>query len=358
MRKIDCFVFSVLMSCTVLGYAQQAAVPAADSSATPAPSAVAPAPVHISMDVQVSDKEGKPVGGLEPTDFTLLDDDQPRRILGFRRTDGMIGNKFDLPTEAIIVLDAVNIPYQGVTQLRLQLQRYLRQNGGQLTVPTSVFVYTSQGLMVQPAPSKDGNAIAKTLDTSVGTVRARDSSAGDYGLAEQFQSSIKTIKGIADNEAHKPGRKLLIWLGSGWPLLDSIKFLKSNQNEAIYFSDIVEVSKRLRDARITVDAVFTLIGSDTKLWGAYVKPVKEFHKADAGNLALQVLARQTGGRVIEPSNDVPSLIDQCIADVGPYYTLAFTPPQAAHSDEYHDLKVTVAQPGVTVRNISGYYDQP
>lgn len=74
---------------------------------------------RISLDVLVADGAGKPTAGLEPTDFTLLDNSQPRKILGFRRTDGIAGNRYDPPVEVIIVLDAINLPYQAVTLQRL-----------------------------------------------------------------------------------------------------------------------------------------------------------------------------------------------------------------------------------------------
>ena len=62
------------------------------------------------------------MGELEPPDFTLLDDNQPRKILGFRRTDGTVGSKVDPPVEVILVLDAVNMPYQAVTLQRLDVE--------------------------------------------------------------------------------------------------------------------------------------------------------------------------------------------------------------------------------------------
>jgi VWFA-related protein len=317
------------------------------------------APVRITLDVLVTDSAGKPVPDLEPLDFTLLDDNQSSKILGFRRVDGTVGNKSDPPVEVIIVLDAVNMPYQAVTQLRLQLQKFLRRNGGHLAQPVSVFVFASDGLQVQPAPSKDGNALAAMLDTSAGTVRALGAAAGDYGLGEQFSKSTQTIKGIAENEARKPGRKLLIWLGSGWPLLDSPHFIKSNEGEQRHFMNIVDVSKKLREARITVYGIYTLNSSSEQfLYEAYLKPVRDFHHADAGNLSMQVLARQTGGRVLPPGNDIAGQIDSCVADIGAYYTIAFAAPAAAQANEYHDLKVVVGQPGLTVRTNSGYYNQP
>jgi VWFA-related protein len=354
----------VVPFCFVIGfvtavYSQQSAA-LAGGAASPM-TAVAPlaATPRISVDVLVTGKDGKPVAELEPSDFSLLDNNEARKILSFRRTDGIAGNKADPPVEVIIVLDSVNMPYQAVTQLRLQLMKFLRQDGGKLTQPVSVFVFGSDGLHVQPAPSKDGNALAAMLDTSVGTVRSRATAAGDYGLAEQFTQSLDALKGIAENEAHKPGRKLLIWLGNGWPLLDSHQFVKSNEAEERYFQSIVDVSKKLRVARVTVYGVYTMNFSATQfLYEAYLKPVKDFHKADAGNLSLQVLARQTGGQVVDPSNDVAGEIDKCIADVGAYYTLVFAPPLAAGANEYHDLKVVVDQPGLTARTSAGFYNQP
>jgi len=47
-----------------------------------------------------------------------------------------------------------------------------------------------------------------------------------------------------------------------------------------------------------------------------------------------------------------------MADIGAYYTLQFAVPQAAGANEYHDLKLTVDQPGLTARTSTGYYNQP
>jgi VWFA-related protein len=197
------------------------------------------------------------------------------------------------------------------------------------------------------------------LNTSSGTVRSRATAAGDFGLAEQFTSSIQTLKGIAENEARKPGRKLLIWLGNGWPLLNERQFLRTNEGEQRHFQDIVEVSQKLREARIAVYGIYSLnSAADQFLYEAFLKPVRGFHKAEAGNLSMQVLARQTGGRVIDPSNDMAGQIDNCIADIGTYYTLTFAAVPAAQANEFHDLKVQVAQPDLTVRTTNGYYIQP
>jgi hypothetical protein len=58
----------------------------------------------VRLDVVVTDKSGKPIAGLEPRDFTLLDDGLPERILSFQAYDG-ITTRPDPPVEVILVID-------------------------------------------------------------------------------------------------------------------------------------------------------------------------------------------------------------------------------------------------------------
>jgi len=353
------FILLVFLAClTTRILAQQSDAPAVVAPPQVSALASATAASRISLDVVVTGKDGKPAAELEPADFTLLDDNQPRKILSFRRTVGTVGNKFDPPVEVIIVLDAVNLPYQAITLQRLQLEKFLRQNDGHLALPTSILLFSSQGLRVQPAPSKDGNALAAMLDKATGTVRARDLSGGVYSLVEQFQDSFKTFNGIAENEARKPGRKVLIWIGPGWPLLTERFFIQSSESRQNYFKQLVALSKKLRDARITVYNAAPIVGVTWNLYEGYLKPVTGFHKMEIGDLALEVMAVHTGGRVLDPENDLVGLINDCLSDVGEYYTLTFAPPPAATADEYHNLTVHLDLPGLTARTNTGYYNQP
>jgi VWFA-related protein len=86
--------------------------------------------------------------------------------------------------------------------------------------------------------------------------------------------------------------------------------------------------------------------------------VKSPRDSDPGDLALKVLATQTGGRIFGPNNDLANQIEHCIADANNFYRISFDPPATDQADEYHDLKVTVDKPGVTVRTNTGYYNEP
>ena len=344
-----------LFATTTLICAQENGTP---QSAAPSTVASSSQQRPIFLDVLVTDSAGKLVPDLEPFDFSVLDENQPRKVLGFRRTDGTAGSKFDPPVEVIIVLDAVNLPYQAATRLRLEVDKFLNENGGHLAQPVSIYIFGSEGLRVQPAPSKDGNALAAMLDQSTGLVRARDLSGGVYSLQEQFQTSYQTIDRIAENFSHKPGRKVVIWLGPGWPLLTERFFIQTDVSRETYFRQIAALQNKLREARITLYSLFTISGITNTLYQNYLKPVREMRKMEIGDMALQVLALHSGGRVLDPSNDVKAQIDSCVAEIGEYYTIALMPPPAAKSDEYHDLKVLVNRPGVTVRTNTGYYNEP
>jgi len=42
-----------------------------------------------------------------------------------------------------------------------------------------------------------------------------------------------------------PGRKLLIWVGPGWPMLNSNSFSFSDKDQLQYFDTIVELANKL-----------------------------------------------------------------------------------------------------------------
>jgi len=316
---------------------------------------------RIHLDVVVSDAAGQPVLGLEPSDFKLLDDNQPRRILSFRSFDG-VTVKANPPVEVILVFDTVNLPFSQVSFIHQELARFLSLNGGHLSQPVSIMLLTEAGLRIQPRPSVDGNALLSVLDQVKAQVHTISGAMGAEGQLQRLQLSLRQMTAIAENEARKPGRKLLIWVGPGWPMLTSSDFSSSDKDQRRYFDAIVELSSRLREARMVVYSVAPTYverrGENAFQYQAFLKGVTSARKADTGNLSVKVLAAQSGGLILGPDNDVVSQIDRCIADAGAFYTISFDPPRAEHADEFHDLKVQVAQPGLTVRTSTGYYNQP
>ena len=358
--------YSVFVFLPVLAVAQQATTPSQSPVPQAPPLTVRPADTpasdaaegRIHLDVVVTDKAGKPESGLEFTDFTLLDNNQPDKILSFRASSGT-AQKAGPPTAVILILDTVNGGPQTLALARQGIEAFLLQNGGHLAQPVSIFQFSLQGVKVLLQPSTDGSALAAGLKQVDAEVRAVGRSTGTNGEIERYQLSVHWLTLIARNVAKMPGRKLLIWVGPGWPMLNQARVETSFNSQKQLFDSIVDLSTTLREART---ALYSLSIGDphlgASLYEEFVKGVKMSEKASPPNLALDVLAAQSGGLVMDPSNDVAGEIDKCAEDASAFYSISFDPPRADRANEYHDLKVQIDRPGLTARTSTGYYNQP
>jgi hypothetical protein len=76
------------------------------------------------------------------------------------------------------------------------------------------------------------------------------------------------------------------------------------------------------------------------------------------NLFKNVLAVQSGGRILHSSNGLVGPMNNSIQNARTFYSFTFDPPLAAHVEEYHSLKVELSQPTLVADTSKGYYDQP
>jgi VWFA-related protein len=315
----------------------------------------------MQLDVVVTDFKGNPVLGLEPWDFALTDNNEARRILTFHSFNGTTV-KPEPPVEVILLLDTVNLPFQQVAFVRQQVEQFLREDGGRLKQPGEIMLLTDGGLRVQPRPSLDGNALVGIVEGIKGSVSSINPAMGGQGLVERYQLSVRQLQAIAENRASRPGRKLLIWVGPGWPLLDAPSQSYSEKDQRRTFDGIVELSTKLREARMAVYSVAPQdatvdSGLRSEMYRQFLKGVKSAKQADSGNLALKVLVTQSGGLILGPGNDLAAQIDRCVADANGFYRISFDPAHAAAVNEYHELKVVVKKPDLVVRTNVGYYSE-
>jgi VWFA-related protein len=371
MRPASQVLTALVCGFSFAAFAQQGSAPQTPPppQTTPAEGATAPARGglgrRVSIDVVVTDKSGKPVAGLQQQDFTLLDDKQPQAILSFSATDfasSETTKPADPPMQAILLVDAVNAGFQGVGVQRLQLEKFLRQDGGRLPIPMSLVLLTDTSAELQRVPTRDGNALADSLNSQQPGMRISGRSQGFYGAEDRLQISLRALQHLISFEATQPGRKLLVWLSPGWSLLSGPGVQLTAKNQEFLFNTIVELSRALREARITLYSVDAAGVTDagsfrTFYYETFLKGVSSANKVQNGDLGLQVLAAQSGGRVLNSSNNVASSIATCVADANAFYTLSFDAPPADHPNEYHSLQIKIDKPGLTARTRTGYYAQ-
>jgi VWFA-related protein len=319
----------------------------------------APDAHRIVLDVVVtptSGRDAKPVSGLKKGDFTLLDNKTPHSITSFRAVGG------SEPVSVIILVDAVNADYMRVNIVRQELDKYLSANGGHLAHPTTLAFFTDTGTQIQQGYTTDGNAIKSTLDQFTVGLRSIRRSAGFYGATERFDLSLKTIKQFSGAYAQQPGRKIILWISPGWPILSGPGVQLDHKMQDQVFHDVVGLTTALQQSRITLYGVDPLgAGQDIGrmfYYQGFLKGISKPSQVDVGNLSLQVLSLHSGGLAIGSSNDVAALLQTCLDDLDAYYEITFDAPPAEHADEYHSIDFKLAQPGLIARTSAGYYAQP
>lgn len=353
--SLICLIFATA-GCTT--WAQRPApVPSVPAAEQPAGGNSGP----MSLDVVVTDRSGRPVPDLQQQDFSLLDNRQPASILSFKASATSQAQAD--PPRVILLIDDVNAGFQAVSNERIQIDQFLRQNGGHLPAPVLLAFLTDRGFSQVAQPTTDGNSLSSVLDQHQGELREIGRSAGFYGGAERFQLSLRALQSLAQYEQNIPGRKLVVWISPGWAMFDNPNVIITAQQQRAFFDLIVSLSDSLRRSRVALYAVDPLGMNDaggfrTFLWKNYLKPVPGPNKADPGDLALQVLATQSGGKVLFGSNDVAGEIAQCTEDVSAWYTITFDPAHSEKPNTWHELQVHLDKPGFVVRTRNGYYAQP
>ena len=313
---------------------------------------------RITLDVQVTDKSGTPIRGLQQQDFVLLDDKLPQKILSFQAVEAATP---ELPLQVILVVDTVNVSFNAVSNEKNELRKFLLQNDGKLAQPTSLVIFTDAGPQMQNGSSRDGNVLAALLDKYEVGLRENHRSQGIYGAEELFDKSLKAMDELAEYEQKQPGRKFVIWISPGWPLLSGPRTYISNKEEQWLFNAIAATSTKLRQARVTIYSVDPLGLNDFRravYYEEFVKGATSPSHSLPGNLGLPVLAVQTGGRVLNMTNDITASIGECVVDANSFYVISFDAPRADKPNEYHSLAITMDKPGITARTRTGYYAQP
>jgi VWFA-related protein len=319
---------------------------------------------NVTIDVAVNDRSGKPVRGLQERNFTLLDDKQTKNLTSFRAVDLDAGTPAP-PIEIVLVIDAVNADVMKAERQREGVRKFLQSNGGKLALPVSLVTITDTGILPIEA-SRDGNALAAILDQNPTGLRLVNRNTSFSGI-DRFNLSLQALNSMIARESAKPGRKLIVWISPGWPLLARAVSDTTTKDQRQIFNTIVKTSTALRLGHITLYNVVArgIEGNDVSQFSyytAFLSGVKSVSQAYPQNLALSVLAVQSGGLVLNGSNDLAVAMANEIArsagDAQAFYVLTFQASHADHADEYHTLQVKVDQPGVTSRTRTGYYAQP
>ncbi|MFZ2022527.1 MAG: VWA domain-containing protein [Terracidiphilus sp.] len=321
--------------------------------AQPAP---APSSQEIRLSVVADTKSGQPVTNLDEKDFTVLDNKSARPITHFRTM-----SPADEPVKVIVFLDAVNTPYSMLAYAREGVEKFLKLNEGQLADPTTIAVLTDQGAQLESSFSTDGNALSDALDRQQIGLRqiTRES---EWSGDERLQICMNALNKLISFAGTVPGRKIVLWISPGWPIMSGPRIYLDSRQEDQIFNEIVNVSTQMRATKMTLYNINPIgVGESLQVadyYQTFVKGVAKANQVQLGNLAVQVLAVQSGGLAIESNSDVTGMMQRCLNDAKSWYEIGFDPLPADNSNEYHHIEIKVDRPGVAARTRDGYYANP
>lgn len=367
----------------------------------------------VEVDVSVRDAQGKPVEDLRKEDFTILDNGQPRAFTIFNSThatplpapagsgqpspspagaatppsalppnvftnlgapqpaeghstvilldglngwfdnfalsrQGVIGMLNKVPADEKIALYVISknqglVILQDYTLDRARLLDAMSKYTPHAMCPAPVGFDMGEGLlepMVTRAPPKPpaGDSAAASLAEIEAKLNAVTKVSACQGVgqvltdAEQVRLSLKSL---AQRLGSQPGRKSVFWITQGFP-----PWLLRGEYDGPWSSTI----SALNDANVAVNTVDSNgLGGPPRMWGR------------GGTLSMIQLADRTGGHAYYNRNDLDAAIAQGVVDSRSGYMLGFYLTDL--DDKFHELKVRVNRPGLTLNYRRGYYAQ-
>ena len=338
------------------------AVPLGAQTASPAPAAPVSAgqPQTIHLDVLVKDKNsGKLLSGLPAQAFTVMDNGQPAKLESFKPVDPDANPD---AVQVLIVMDMINASANAMAWGREQLSEFLQHDGGSLHHRTSIAAITEDGPIVMNGFSTDGNQLQAEFRTFATHVRLVTQAAGWIGLEQLWDQSLAQFNEILAREFALPGRKLVLFISPGWPMMGGIGSTETVKERRSDFGMIMGMTNSIRDARTAIYLIdpIELGGNDTGnhnpfYYQDFLKPMTNPSDATYPYLGLGVFATHSGGQVLVTGKDIAGEIDSAMRDAGAYYELTYPAPPAGGPNQYHAINVRTNQPGASVQTLAGYY---
>jgi len=310
---------------------------------------------HISLNVVVADKKGQPIRDLQAADFTVFDNKDPQKLRAFHAVNADAPHQD--PVHVVIVLDMINTGVNIIAHEREQLSEFLKQNNGELANPTSIATFGETGAKVGRGFTRDGNALNAMFEKQQTEMRMEGRSAGFWGAADRFRLSLNQLGELVSYEAKVPGRKLVLVIGPGWPLLPWSGAEADRKQRSQVFNSIVQLTNQIEESQVTLYCIYPLeLGRSTPFYYQnFLKTISAPKDAEYADLALQVLAEHSGGQVLINGPVILPGLNTAVRDASTSYELAFDVAPDDHPNEYHAIEVRVDRPNVIVRTIKGYY---
>src|SRR5271169_5264701 len=198
-----------------------------------------------------------------------------------------------------------------------------------------------------------GDADHQALMDCPGAIQA-DAAGIDAARRERSRRTLAGVKRALEELSFTQGRTSLILFSPGF-LLDSelkqgeLTNAARDTHTAVYF---VDVRGLVTDSGLESAAVES--GSSSAAPDPATSSKMKFEELTRESAGAEQLADDTGGFTVKGTNDIASGARRIADESRVFYLLGFSPTLGKSPKDWHNLKVEVKTPGLTVRARKGY----
>ena len=333
----------------------------------------------VVLDVVVTDKKGNLVKTplLTRDDFTIYEDGKPQRMRSFEPPTAhempptaapIVNSASDLKKigdapVTILVLDELNSRFEDMSFSRNAMIKYLQSQPAVLKSPTVLMVAMNTTFQQMHDYTQDRDALIESVKKHVPEFPWRMEHSGKTGpgAAERLAQVLSALLQISQASSGTPGRKNLIWVGSGYPSSD-LTTLDDKTADTITAA-IKRVTNRMLAARITMYSINPAAGNTTTI---ELDDVDDLTNTDgsgndpfsSGQASFETLTTSTGGKAFRGRNDINNEIGEGIATGAFYYTMSYAPTNSSDdAAKYRNVRILLKDKNLRATTRDGYFPE-
>jgi VWFA-related protein len=375
-------------------------------TAPPVPGTLRAQSEIVRIDVEVTDKSGKPIKGLHEDQFTITDNGKPQKISSFSYSDiesvasaapdnakpvvipvdgGPASTAQSVSDEVrdrrmiVLFFDLTSMEPDDITRAHDSAVKFLAKQMTPADLVSVVVFGTQVSVLANFTNDRAvlGKAVAQILPGAGSQLAENQYAAaqnGEYDVEQDTQAAytpdqtefnvfntdqkLIAIESIVNVLAAIPGRKALVEFTGG--------ITQTGEENRAELTAATDAANRADVSIYSIDArgmfatppggdVTTAAATGTSMFsGASV-----YHQTDQredSRDTLATLSTDTGGRAFFDLGDLSDAFPKIQQDNGGYYLVGYSlPPDVKHDGRWRAVAVKVKAPGAHVRYRNGYY---
>lgn len=323
----------------------------------------------VLLDVVAVDKAGHPVRNLSASDFMVMEDGLPQKIVSFEQTTAEQRAKSPLPTATKLPpntftnydplgtnggLTAIVLSTPGYSLEDLKTQSYLRAQLLKLLekapagTPVALFGYEKE-LRLLHGFTTDLEGLKQAVEHPGNVVHITP-----YG--DNRESPQEMLLRMNQYLSAYPGRKTLIWFHSFVPVANEPGQMRTLFPETInFFPDLQGAAAQLTLNRI---ALYLVDPVGLKVYFPRPHDPNAFVASNwemSEHMAMDQAARAAGGRAFYNRNDLAEATREAMECGSNYYTLSYTPTNKKWDGGYRKIVIKAKDRSLRLEYRNGYY---